>query len=120
MFSTAWIAAGPRWFDSSQHTLLAREFLFHDCEPERLPSALATVELFHTRHLIMERNPVAVWPTVPCASIVCSDDRTLSPEWSRMAAAKRQGVRSIEIKSGHCPHSSRPHEIAEILEGLAS
>jgi pimeloyl-ACP methyl ester carboxylesterase len=119
MFSTAWIAAGARWFDSAEHVVLAREFLFHDCEPERLPSALATIELFDTRHLIREPNPVALWPTVPCVSIVCSYDQTLSPEWSRMAAAKRLGVRPIEIKSGHCPHTSRPHEIAEILHGLA-
>jgi pimeloyl-ACP methyl ester carboxylesterase len=119
MFSAAWIAAGARWFDSGERAILAREFLFHDCQPEALPSALATVELFDTRQLIREPSPMAPWPPVPCASIVCSEDRTLNPEWSRMVAQTRLGVRPIEIRAGHCPHTSRPDEIAEILQQLA-
>ena len=119
MFSAAWIASGARWFDPAEHATLAREFLFHDCEPEAMSSALATVELFDTRHLTREPNPLVVWPNVRYASIVCSEDRTLSPEWSRLAAEKRLGVRPIEIETGHCPHTSRPDEIATILRQLA-
>jgi pimeloyl-ACP methyl ester carboxylesterase len=119
MFSEAWIAAGARWFDPSEHATLAREFLFHDCEPEMLPAALATVDLFDTRHLTTESSPLVAWPEVRCASIVCSADRTLSPEWSRRIAEQRLAVRPIEIAAGHCPHTSRPDDIAAILHQLA-
>jgi hypothetical protein len=119
MFSPAWIAAGSRWFNSAEHAELAREFLFHDCDPDRLLSALATVELFDTRHLVKEPSPMALWPSVSCVSVVCSEDRTLSPDWSRMAAVSRLGVQPIEIKAGHCPHTSRSRQLAEILQSVA-
>ena len=119
MFSANWIASGARWFDRAEHAKLAREFLFHDCEPDAVSSALATVELFDTRHLTREPNPVVVWPNVRCASIVCSEDRTINPEWSRMVAVKRLGVDPIEIEAGHCPHTSRPDDTAMILHQLS-
>lgn len=120
MFASSWIAAGARWFDPAEHPALAREFLFHDCPPAALPSALATVELFDTRHLVMERSPLERWPAIPCHTIVCSGDRTLSPEWSRAVAATRVGAVPIELNAGHCPHTSRPQEIAEILDRLGA
>jgi hypothetical protein len=118
MFSAAWIAAGSRWFNPAERPDLAREFLFHDCEPARFHSALATVELFDTRHLVKEPSPMAFWPSASCVSVVCSEDRTLRPDWSRMVAVSRLAIRPIEIMSGHCPHSSRPREIATILQTL--
>jgi hypothetical protein len=118
MFSVAWVASGARWFDQAEHAMLAREFLFHDCAPAALPSALATIELFDTRHLTKEPSPLVVWPSTRSVSIVCSEDRTLSPDWSRRVAETRLGLRPIEIDAGHCPHTSRPSDIASILQQL--
>jgi pimeloyl-ACP methyl ester carboxylesterase len=119
MFSPEWIAAGARWFDPAEQQNLAREFLFHDCPERALAAALATVELVDTRHLTTERCPLAEWPQTSGASIVCDGDRTLSPEWSRAAAVNRLGAAPVELSAGHCPHTSRPKELVEILEHLA-
>ena len=120
MFSRDWIEAGPRWFDRSQQGRLAQEFLFHDCDEETLPWALRTVDLFDTRHLVTEPAPFARWPDVPAASIVASDDRTLTADWGRRASRRILGREPIDIQAGHCPHVSRATEVAEMLERLAA
>jgi pimeloyl-ACP methyl ester carboxylesterase len=119
MFHPEWITAGPRWFEPGQSQGLAREFLFHDCDEGTLPWALRTVEPFDTRHLVTERAPFAAWPPVRRASIVASHDRTLTATWCRKMAVRVLGTEPIEIDAGHCPHVSRPREVAAILEGLA-
>lgn len=53
------------------------------------------------------------------ASIVATGDRTLSPAWSRRMSARALGVDPIDIEAGHCPHVSRPADVAAILEQLA-
>jgi pimeloyl-ACP methyl ester carboxylesterase len=114
-----WVAAGSRWFDPREHEAMARQFLFHDCDEETLPWALSTVELFDTRHLITEPSPIDEWPDVRCASIICTGDRTVNPEWSRRAA-RSIGAEAIEMDAGHCPQTSRPVELAMILDRLAA
>src|SRR5687768_15023954 len=113
MLLPEWVAAGARWFDPRDHEALARQFLFHDCDEATLPWALGTVEVFDTRHLIIEPSPIERWPEVRCASIICTGDRTVSPEWSRRAA-RSIGAETIEMDAGHCPQTSRPAELATI------
>jgi pimeloyl-ACP methyl ester carboxylesterase len=119
MFSRDWVDAGPRWFDSAQREGLAQEFLFHDCDPETMSWALGTVGTVDTRHLVTEPAPFTAWPGVPVASIVATDDRTLTADWGRRATRRVLGIDPIEIQAGHCPHVSRPEELARILERLA-
>lgn len=120
MFAPGWIEAGSRWFDTSQQAGLAREFLFHDCDDATLAWALETVELFDTRHLVTEPASFAEWRRVRTASIVATDDRTLTADWGRRATRRLLGQPPIEIQAGHCPHVSRAREIADILERFAS
>jgi len=120
MFSPDWIEAGPRWFDKSQQERLAKEFLFHDCNEEALPWALRTVDLFDTRHLVTEPAPFTTWPSVPTASIVATNDRTLTADWGRRASQRVLGREPIEIQSGHCPHVSQPEAVAAVLEQFAA
>ena len=120
MFSRKWIEAGPRWFDMSQREQIAREFLFHDCDEETLPWALSTMDLFDTRHLVTEPAPIVKWPEVPAASIVCTDDRTLTAEWIKKMSRDLLGREAIEIQAGHCPHVSQPAVVARILEQLTA
>lgn len=119
MFSQAWIAAGKRWFEASELESLAREFLFHDCDDETLAWALGTMGMMDTRGLVTEPAPFTKWPSVRVASIVATDDRTLSPGWIRRTSLRVLGKEAIGIKAGHCPQVSRPEETARILEEIA-
>jgi pimeloyl-ACP methyl ester carboxylesterase len=116
MFHPDWIASGPRWLDRGQHAALAREFLFHDlADPTQ---ALRTIEMFDTRHLVTEPNPLTRWPPAARASIVPAQDRTITPDWQRRAARERLRVEPIEIDAGHLPHTTRPAQFARILEEI--
>jgi pimeloyl-ACP methyl ester carboxylesterase len=119
MFSGGWIAAGPLWFDPSKRAWLAREFLLHDCDEDTIREALPSIELWDTRHLVTEPAPFDAWPDVPTASIVAALDRTLTAEWGRKMTRRVLGRDPIVIEAGHCPHVSRPDEVAAILERLA-
>ena len=119
MFSPEWIAAGPRWFDKTQYDGLAREFMFHDCDAATLEWGLTTMELYDTRHLATEPSPFTDWPDVPAAAIVAAADRTLTPAWQRRTCERVLGVEPVEIDSGHCPHVSHAHEVADRLMRLA-
>jgi pimeloyl-ACP methyl ester carboxylesterase len=120
MFSPAWIAAGPRWFDEAQKADLAREFLFHDCDEATLAWALDTIEFLDTKRLVTQPSPFTRWPGVPVASIVASEDRTLSPDWCRRISRRVLGREAIQIGAGHCPQVSQPEELASLLERLAA
>ncbi len=120
MFSEAWIKAGSRWSDPTQVDDLASEFLFHDCdEPTRL-WALKTMDVMSSRDLITELSPLDVWPDIPSQCLVASQDRTLSPDWIRRASLERLGREAVEIEAGHCPHMSRPAEVAAHLESMVA
>lgn len=120
MFDPAWIAAGERWFDEAQREALGREFLFHDCEEADLPAALRTLEPFDTRALVVEPSPAAAAASVPAAAIVATEDRTLAPDWIDRAARRLLKVEPFEIRAGHCPQQSRPGELADLLERIAT
>jgi len=118
MFHRTWIEAGPRWFTGEQEAI-AREFLFPDCNAETLPWALGTVEMFDTRHLVVEPAPFTSW-SAAATSIVATDDRTLTADWIRRTARRVLGVESVEIEAGHCPHVSQPERVAALLHDLAA
>lgn len=113
MFNPDWIGKDP-----TQDTQVALDFLFHDCSPEICNWALSTMSLMHPRRAIVETCPMRSWPPVPASYIVCRDDRTIRPEWSRRAARERLKVDPIELPGGHCPYVSRPAELAEALAAL--
>lgn len=120
MFSPQWIATAARWFDQGQAETLAKEFLFHDCDAATTAWALRSLEPFDTRKIITQPSPFTQWPAVPVASIVATEDRTLSPDWGRRTSRRVLGVEAMAVQAGHCPHVSRPAEIAAILEQLAT
>jgi len=97
----------------------AMAFLFHDCAPEVARWAMTTRRLMMARQAILEVFPLDQWPSVPCSSIVCSDDRTIQPVWSRRIARERLGVEPIELPGGHCPHVSRPSLLAQSLHAIS-
>ncbi len=113
MLNPGWIGKDP-----TKDQQIALHFLFHDCSPEVSKWALSTMSLMYARQAMIETCPLNVWPPVPSSYILCLDDRTIQPEWSRRAARERLGAAAIELPGGHCPYVSRPGELAEVLAAL--
>jgi pimeloyl-ACP methyl ester carboxylesterase len=113
MFNPDWLGKNPTTDEET-----ARQFLFHDCSEEATRWALGTLSLMYARQAILETCPLQVWPDIPSAYIVCAEDRTIRPEWSRRVAKERLGVSAIELPGGHCPFVSRPRELAACLAAL--
>jgi pimeloyl-ACP methyl ester carboxylesterase len=113
MFNPEWIGQDP-WNDE-QATL---KFLFHDCEPSVARWALTTRSSWYPDGFYEEICPLESWPDVPSSYVVCTEDRTLRPEWCRASAKELLRVEAIEIPGGHCPQISRPEHLADILSSL--
>jgi pimeloyl-ACP methyl ester carboxylesterase len=62
-----------------------------------------------------ERQPAGL-PRVPAVSIVCSQDESVNPEWSRRVARERLGVEAVELAAGHFPMITAPDALAEVLD----
>jgi pimeloyl-ACP methyl ester carboxylesterase len=114
MFWKDWIGKDPSKDDG-----VAVQYLFHDCDPETVAWALTTRKLMHARRVLTEPCPLRSWPDVPASYILCREDRTLRAEFWREQVRKQLGTDPIELAGGHCPHVSRPGELADVLSGLS-
>jgi hypothetical protein len=110
----------PEWLgqDPTADPVLATHFLFHDANLETLRWALTTLRLFNPKR--MPTEPIDLAPEIASTYIVATADRTLRPEWCRRVASNRLDAEIRDIDSGHCPHVSRPYELAAILDRLAT
>lgn len=108
IFNDEWLGKDP-----TRDSVLAAYFLFHDCNLATLQWALTTLRLFTPARLYRTAVPLA--GETPSTYIVCSRDRTLRPDWCREQAGSRLDARVLEIDAGHCPHVSRPEELADLL-----
>jgi pimeloyl-ACP methyl ester carboxylesterase len=88
---------------------------FHDCAPDDVEWALARLR---PQNRAPATPLVARWPDVPVSVIVCADDRSRNPEYSRRVA-RRLGVEAIELPGSHSPSLARPAELAAVLVTLA-
>jgi len=111
IFSHEWIGENP-----TTDVPAAIYFLFHDCDLETLRWALSTVRLFAPAFLYASNPPALA--ELPSTYIAGIHDRVIQPSWSRRAAHSRLGANYITLDSGHCPHVSRPVEVAMILNKL--
>jgi pimeloyl-ACP methyl ester carboxylesterase len=66
----------------------------------------------------LEPCPLDELPGVERISVLCRDDRAVSPSWSRTAARELLGVEPVELPGSHSPFLSRPAELAELLVSL--
>ena len=99
----------------SQDEAVAMEFCFHDCEPDVAHWAMSKLRDMRSLSHLTEVTPLQTLPDVEYAYIVCTDDRIVSPTWSKYAALKRLGVDAIELPGGHYPQISHPIQLAEVL-----
>ena len=125
MFKTDWVEAWTAAIRSGKSPVedyeLALHFLFHDCTPEVARWAFTTRKLTNAETALNEVFPLRKYPEgVSHSYIVCNQDRTIDPIWSRRAARDFLGVKAIELASGHCPYLSVPKQLASILDAVSS
>jgi pimeloyl-ACP methyl ester carboxylesterase len=92
----------------------AIEVFFHDCDPDVASASAQRLRKQHWR-ISQEVTPLRRWPDVRSAYILCTDDRVVSPAYSRRAARDLLGVEAVEMAGGHSPFLSRPRELATLL-----
>ena len=92
--------------------------LCHDTPADSALEAMARLRR-QARAPLREPCPLDELPDVERMSIVCRDDRAVSPDWSRAAAQTLLGVEPVELPGSHSPFLSRPAELAELLVSLA-
>jgi pimeloyl-ACP methyl ester carboxylesterase len=92
----------------------AIEVFFHDCDPDVARASAQRLRKQHWR-ISQEVTPLRRWPDVRSAYILCTDDRVVSPAYSRRAARDLLGVEAVEMAGGHSPFLSRPRELATLL-----
>jgi pimeloyl-ACP methyl ester carboxylesterase len=113
MFWPDWIGKDPTKDDT-----VAIRYLFHDGAPDMTAWALTTRSLMHARRVLTETCLLRSWPDVPASYILCREDRTLRPDFWREQVRKQLGIDPIELEGGHCPHVSRPEQLADVLAAL--
>ncbi len=97
----------------------AIQAFFHDCE--------AAVAQRCARQLrrqswtpANQENPLKALPTAPAAYVLCTDDRSIAPGWSRRMARSRLGVDPIELPGGHSPMIVDPPLMADLFDQMAA
>jgi hypothetical protein len=113
VFHAPWIGVDP----TTDHDA-ARRFLFHDCKPSVADWAATTVRRFIPTRAYSEPAPVV--PSISAISIVPRSDRTLRSAWMIAESKRRLGVGPIVVPGGHCPHVSRPRQIARIITSIVT
>ncbi len=97
----------------------AVQAFFHDC-----PSDLAMASARQLRPQAWtpanQDNPLKALPTAPAAYVLCSDDRSVNPGWSRRVARSRLGVDPIDLPGGHSPMLVDPDLMADLLDQMAA
>ncbi|MFD0776568.1 alpha/beta hydrolase, partial [Streptomonospora algeriensis] len=113
MFNPEWtqLAAPP-----TEDAVTAGYFLFHDGDLETLRWGLDTVRLFQPARAFAQA-PRPLPGGVASTYLLPMRDRTLRPQWMRVAAELRLDVKAVEVDTGHCPHVSAPEEVASIIAG---
>jgi len=92
---------------------------YHDVPAELAHEAMARERPTADR-LARAPWPLPALPDVPARYVVTTRDRFMPPAVQRRVAQERLGVTDPEeLASGHCPHLSRPEELAGVLERLA-
>jgi pimeloyl-ACP methyl ester carboxylesterase len=59
------------------------------------------------------------FPSVPCTSVICSEDRMVGRQWAERVARDRLGADVVELPGSHSPFLSRPAALADVLLRVA-
>jgi hypothetical protein len=59
------------------------------------------------------------WTAIPCAYIVCEQDRALPPPFQEIFASKMGGPENTyRLPSSHSPFLSMPDQLADLLQQI--
>ena len=92
----------------------ATRCFYHDCAEEDAAWAVARLRPQAAKPRL-EPWPLDAIPPVERTSILCRDERSIRPGWSRQMSRELLGVEPVELAGGHSPFLSRPAELAEVL-----
>ena len=118
-FSPAERAIGHEDGSASWPKAGAIEVFYHDCDPLIAADAAARLRRQFWR-VTQEVTPLREWPAARSAYILCTGDRMVSGDYSTRASRNVLGLEPVEISGGHSPFLSRPRELADAIERVAS
>lgn len=88
----------------------------HDVPPDVLAEALRRPQKAQSGTLFKDPWPLAAWPAVPTAFVLCRNDRFFPAPFLRRVVRERLGIVPDEMDSGHLPALSQSAELVERLE----
>ncbi|WP_164478266.1 alpha/beta fold hydrolase [Mycolicibacterium stellerae] len=121
-FGEGWLAAltepddqlRTQWADFD----FVRRVFYGDCDEATQAAAIEHLRP-QSAYPFAVPCPLTAHPSVSCTYVVCSEDRVVSPEWSR-GKARDIGANLVELPGSHSPFLSRPQVVAGVLLAAAS
>jgi pimeloyl-ACP methyl ester carboxylesterase len=98
---------------------IACAMFYGDCDEPTTKAALDRLRP-QSAHPAIQPCSLAKFPDVRTTYVVCSEDQTIRPDWSRQTARERIGAELIELPGDHSPFYSRPSVLADVLLSLAN
>lgn len=98
---------------------VAMNRFYHDVSPSLARWAFGQLRPQAASGIFPDRLP-EFGRSTPVGSIVCLDDRALSPQWLRSAARDALRVEPIELPGSHSPFLTRPAQLADALDMVVS
>ncbi|MEW9534362.1 alpha/beta fold hydrolase [Microbispora sp. NPDC049125] len=93
---------------------------FHDVPPEVTAEAMAQGEQAQAMKPFTQPWPLDKWPDVPTVFLQGRDDRFFPLDFQRRVVRERLGIEVEEMPGGHLAALSRPVDLADRLEALAT
>ncbi len=123
-FSPAWAALSAKQVTHDDGTTswphdAAIEAFFHDMPYDEATTAARQLRP-QSWTPANQDNPLKALPTAPAAYVLCVDDRSVDPAWSRRVAKSRLGVDPIELPGGHAPMLVDADLMADLLDQMAA
>jgi hypothetical protein len=89
---------------------------FHDVPDEVTAEAVRRGERRQSDTPFLQPWPLAAWPDVPTAFVLCRQDRFFPAAFMRRVVKERLDITPDEMESGHLPALAHPAELVERLE----
>jgi pimeloyl-ACP methyl ester carboxylesterase len=98
----------------------ARRAFYGRCQERDAHWAYERLRPQNSSSLWAQPLPLTSWPEVPYTAICCTDDETITPEFTRHAAPERFGIEPIEIAGDHSPFLCNAEALADLLVSTAA
>ena len=95
-----------------------KAYFYHDLSESMRAWATSQLRPQSALGAVTQRLP-RLDPGLSIASIVCTDDRAISPEWAATAARDALHTEPYELPGSHSPFLTRPAALAAVLDDIA-